>query len=518
MEASFSDHSKNVNNLHLMYSSLSLRAKCGLPPPLLFPSESPEEHDNSVCNQQSWKNQLMEQELILIANNRIKWLLGQYTIYYQRHDVAADVHPLPSTSTEDGAPLTNYDLKQIAGAIKSSPIQPKLLLQCATEGKTSDDTEFSHYWYGILNKSNLDWYKVLLYPLEEAVAEIFEIYNLQQGDATTYFQYQAAESLCRIQNTILPSLNQALQQKQNKLHHVELFQKEVEIRCNKAFEQWDDYCMNVLKVESDVLPLCPLDKNNATAMSNYTSDIEKCVIESLRNEFHLLSESFVSSCYRKEIVEAIEYYRLFSKFISQGQSDSTCYDGLFGTLHHFASENSNTSSLEEFKTSASTRVRFISELQQLEGFLSCRKRDINGFTSRGVGHIIAEAIDMEWAQFSMKQSTSKYAEIDIDKYLQAVHDVQQQIVGDGAKAKRLRLLADAIGHPHTHGTSGQFKLLCQKAANLSRQMTILDSQSKALAHAIKISRSSANAAKSCVIKSKNRVHCISEGLESDAQT
>ena len=496
-----------------MYSSPSLRAKCGLPPPLLFPYESSEEHGNAVCNQQLWENQVKEQELMQIANNRIEWLLSQYTNYYQHHD--ANVQQLPSVSTEDGAALTTYDLKQIAEEMKSSSIQPKILLEYVTNGNTSDDTEFYQYWNGILNGSNLDWYKILLYPLEEAAAEVFTIYNLQHGDVTAYFQYQAAKSLCRIQNVILPLLEKALQQKQNSLHNMELTQKEVEIRYNKAFEQWDDYCMNVLKVESDILPLCPLDKNNAAAMSNYISDIGKCVIEPLRNEFNSLSERFVASCSRKDIVEAIEYYRVFSQFVSQCQSDKTFYDGLFEKLHHFASENSSTSALDEFKTSAATRVQLISELQQLEGFLSCRKRDIGGFTSRGVGHIIAEAIDMEWIQFSMKQSTSKYTEIHIDRYLQAVHDVQQQIVGDGAQAKRLRLLADAIGYPHTRGTSGQLNLLCQKAANLSRQMTIFDSQSKALTRSIAMLTSSVNAAKSDVNKTKNRAHRITKGLESD---
>jgi hypothetical protein len=89
-----------------------------------------------------------------------------------------------------------------------------------------------------------------------------------------------------------------------------------------------------------------------------------------------------------------------------------------------------------------------------------------------------------------------------------------QIVGDGTHAKRLRLLADAVGHESVPAEpfSLHLNLLCLKAAHLSRQLTLLDDQSKTLYKSMEEIEKSIGQTQTELKVMENRIQYIGEGL------
>jgi hypothetical protein len=502
---------------------------CGLPPLLPFPPDS--FSDDSTLTE-VWDKQLKENELIKVANERIQWLLGHLRIYIDSlEDVTTeDVQQLLSSNAGVGVALTTFDLKQIATTLKVMPIQSTTFWESLQKGApgAADDSNFLQYWNERLSKSNLgslDWIDLLMLPLDDAASGVMAIYhvddnrNMKREDATAYLQCQAVEILCIIRNEILPSTKQRLHLQKSQLHKMQTIQKEVEHRYNTAFDQWDDYCVNVLKIESDKLPLCPVNKHDAASMDSFVRDIGKCVVEPLRDEFGTLSEHFVRqltersinggnefNCYSEDIFQAINYYREFTRFVSQNHPEYSESEHL-ETLYQFATSNDINSCLLQFMTSPDARVKLLSDLQQLDAFLSCRKRENTGAISRGFGHFVAEAIDMEWTRSNIK--------CDTDRFKQATHDLLMRIIGDGTQAKRLRLLANAVGYPATQKVSSHFSLLCQRASNLACHMMNIDDQSKSLANALAKLVSNIDKTDREIRTVENRVRYICEELKSD---
>ena len=481
-----------------------LRSQCGLPPLLLFPPED-------TTNQQLWDNNAKEKELMDIANERVQWLIG----YINR----LDENILLSPHADHGAP-TIFDIKKVSALLQNSPIQLNKFRDhiISNYACSDDDAKYVQYWKGKIVEGNCsDWDSLFLYPLEEAAADILTTYSadnealFQSQDIEAYLQYQAAETLRTVQHMTLSSLKDRLQQQQSQLIKMEAIQKDIERKYNTAFEYWDDYCMNVLKVESDTLPLCPLNSHDAAAMNSFVLEIGKCVIGPLREEFNALSERFIkkltgnNAAEDSAISQAINYYRTFTKFLRQQHSS----DEQLETLHHFVTGSDSNICIGQFQSSPDTRVKLISDLQMLEVFLSCRKKEIDGSSSRGFGHVISEAIDLEWAQFSTKQMLSID---DIGRFKQSTNDVLQQILGDSAQARRLRLLSDAVGYHCDQEASSQLKLICQKAANLSLDMTLLDEKSKVMTASITKHTSAIESVKQAVKAMEISVNIISEGL------
>ena len=451
------------------------------------------------------------------ADDKIQWLLFRVTTAINSlEDMNTDVERVLSTYTGGSIALTIFDLEQIAAALKRSSFQPDNVLDTS-----SKDTKFLQYWVDRINGSEMmDWNSVLKCPLEEAASEILTLYkgsesNVKQ-DTTIYLQYYASEILRTACQTEQPALKQRLQQRKHELNHLQTSHAAVEQRYNASFDQWDDYCKNVLKVESDTLPLCPLNKYEDVVFDAYAKDIEKCVVESLRKEFDSLSERFVKGCHREDIVQAIGYCRSFTEFVSQQEVCNA--DSMLETLSQFITGNNISSCLSQFRTLPCVRVQLVSDLQQLEVFLSCRKRDIAAASSRGFGHNIAEAIGVEWTKFTIEKSTSKntgLAPHDVDRFQHATCEVLQQIAGDGTQAKRLRLLSDTVGYSSTQQSPST---LYQKAAKLSCQMTLLDDQSKLLAQSVKKTKVYIEETEKELKAVENRVQYISERLNKNSHT
>ena len=425
-----------------------------------------------------------------------------------------DAEGMLSMYTGGNIVLTIFDLEQIVAALKSTSFQPDIVL-----GQSSNkiDSNLSKYWENRINRGSItDWESALRCPLEEAAVEILTLHNDNERDAKqdtmTYLHYHASEILRAVCEIDQHSLKQRLQQQNQELHQLQTCYSDVEQRYNTSFDQWDDYCKNVLKVESDALPLCPLNKHDDEIFDDYIKDIETCVRQSLRDEFKSLSERFVEGCYREDIVQAIDYYHNFTEFVSQRKVFSNS-DSMLKTLNKFTSGVDISSCLSQFRTSPAARVQLVSDLQQLDIFLSCRKKDIAAASSRGFGHNIAEAIDVEWNQFNIEKSTNMNAGVsphDVDRFQQATYEVLKQIVGEGAQAKRLRLLSDAVGYSSTEESP---RILYLKAGKLSLQMTVLDDQSKLLVQSIKKAEKVMEMSEKDLKKMENRIQYISERLK-----
>ena len=473
----------------------------------------------------------------------------------------------------------------------------------------------------------------LLLPLRDATREILSCYKCIGNEsypppatvsATTtskitpqeiqnYLLYHTKHTLTHIQHFVLPSLLTKSNAQQTQLSsRQQPILMEWEKRYDVAFEEWDDYCIKVLGVECDVLPLFPVrrrcvdgggdnidnsgtiggnekkvceeeeeEDDDAILICNYAHQVETCVLKPMRKEFEMLSKGFLKlfvmhgvgdvrndisdsamavKCHGKDIVNAIDYYRQFTTFVSstrwldpshqqkqkQKQQSSHTFgdtaendDGMviFSTLSKFisalgpsstisAQDNDASSTttyesiLSEFINSPIARVNLVTELQQLDAFLSSRKRELSSGNSnsgplasaRG-GIAIVEAMDMEWT----RECVSRHSGLegmsleDVLRFHSAVQHVLVQIVGDGMQAKRLRFLADAIGCcPKT--TTYRFRLLCQRAAHLARYMTVCHEQREACSQLVKQAGLELELAKSDVTRMEMRVELIRNGL------
>ena len=185
--------------------------------------------------------------------------------------------------------------------------------------------------------------------------------------------------------------------------------------------------------------------------------------------------STLSKCYGMDICAAIVYYKQFTNFISiataskttptsssniatkdDDKNDST----ILATLHLFVVHSSNNNNNEhddlsshdstlllQFKTSPLTRTNLIFDLQQLEAFLSSRKKELSLQQPSSVTHRIVreivDVIEMEWTQYCMKQQFPLILLEDVIRYHDSVRTVLSQFIGNA----RLLFLADNVGVP-----------------------------------------------------------------------
>jgi hypothetical protein len=532
--------------------------KCGLPPLLPFHPGSTQSLPSDAV-EQVWNSQLKEQEFMDNAMYKIRWILVRLQDHITSLDMDVDFQVLcDANGSTNEPPLTVFDLNQVALRLEDLPVQlDRSTFSQYLEKSTSselDDTKLISYWIERVRVSS-GWENMLVCPLKDAASDIFALYGQEmdgnQNDLVdNYLQYYAVQILRQIQHVSLPSLKQQLEKQQNHHHKMQSTQKEVANRYNTTFEQLDDYCMNVLRIESDTLPLYL--GNDATIGDNamidaYAKDIGNCVIQPMGKEFHTLCDRFVRLLtgwsklsddnfidHRKDICRAIAYHRHFIKFVSNQQCAHDHTDDMpLKTLHQFAAGSSDNyeyhgeSCLSQFIISPRTRVELINDLQQLDSFLSCRKRELVGVTSRSFGHSVAEANDLEWTQFCIKQkgNTASSEQVPMDNlvgitseevalFKQSTQDILMQIVGDGTHAKRLRLLADAVGHESVPAEpfSLHLNLLCLKAAHLSRQLTLLDDQSKTLYKSMEEIEKSIGQTQTELKVMENRIQYIGEGL------
>ncbi|KAL3790025.1 hypothetical protein HJC23_011381 [Cyclotella cryptica] len=565
--------------------------RCGLPPLLAFPpdpthniSDDQSDSDEQTCRgKKLWENQLKELELVNTANRRIRWLLSRLSVHIDTSESCeSDVNDLfpyfHSGDVENYAdPITIFELNRITKKLNNFSSKVDIVFgPSETSASTSEeieDTTCCRYWRDIIpkrfssNNISLRWSDLLALPLEDAASDILELFEVNSDNKgnvegiQSYLHYQAAEALRNIEEVTLPSLKQRLKQNQNQHHKMQMIQKEFANRYNKIFEQLDDYCMNVLRVESDTLPLCPLKHEESlqdeTLIDSYARDIGKCAFEPMRKEFYTLSDRFVKLLtgvtmessgerryYGQSISRGIIYFRRFIEFITSSQdiskqqqsfdrNNQVSLETLYQFTHVNVSNNNQHSAtcLSQFMNSPAVRAKLVSDLQQLEAFLTCRNREITRTSSRGFGHTLEEAIDMEWTQFCIKRGANqttaqgvsegmeKVSSDDIILFQEATHNVLTQIAGDGAQAKRLRLLADAVGYPSSNEATSiesfslHFDHLCQKAANISYQMTFFDEQSKRMTEAILQIETEMDLTQKEVRVTENRIECICNGLK-----
>jgi len=523
------------------------RSECGLPPLQPFPPSSSMENNGTdsliiASNQEVvWENQLKEEQLINAANEKIQWIFTRLRDHTNAIEDCRGNFDEFFPNMKQKSTFTIYDLKWIAKAMSSSSIEISAFLQSLNTLEavdvSADDTGLTEYWKEIIINTN-EWENVLLRPLREAASEIVAIYRtLNQGgkkakNEATYLQYKARETLRTIKQSTLPSLKQRSHMQQNQLRKMRTLQKESEERYNAKFKELDEYCIHVLSVESDTLPLCPLDKTDSDKMDLFAREIGKCVIKSLRDEFCTLTERFIGliaepSCLRDDIIQAMTYYHSFVNFANfASRNSSDVKDDLpLQTLYRFTTNNEDNRM--QFKDSPTVRVQLVTNLQQLDAFLACRKKEIDASSSKGFGHIVKESVGMEWTRFCMQQTSTSNIDHscsqrlgginidDITRFKNATDKILQQIVGDGGHAKRLRLLSDAVGYNSTQELSPYLTRLCHEAANHLRQMSSIDEQSKALVSPIKKLASNIITNKQEMQALVARVTYISEGLKSN---
>ncbi|KAL7481651.1 hypothetical protein ACHAW6_007330 [Cyclotella cf. meneghiniana] len=575
------------NHLTIETPSQLRTIRCGLPPLLPFP---PDPTDTSIRNiehshsnegksrgRQLWAKQSKEQELMNTANRRIRWILTRLGSHINSLESVCDERDLfpynhSRGEENDACRLTVFDLNCIARKLNGLSCEFDILLEPREKlESTSEEVEgaaYFRYWNETIsvrfpdNNIPLCWSAVLAIPLEEVASDILALYEVNSDNKSNgegirnYLQYQAAETLRNVQELALPSVKHRLKQKQTLHHKMQMTQKEFANRYNKTFELWDEYCTNVLRVESDTLPLCPRENedsldNYETTTDSYAKDISKCAFEPLRQEFRKLSDRFVKLLtgvsmessgerryYGQSISHGITYYRRFIEFILSSQ-DIKNHEQLLDrerevpleTLYQFTTEISSTDNhhgatcFSQFINSPAVRAKLVSDLRQLDAFLSCRRREISKTSSRGFGHTLAEAIDIEWTQFCIRGGANdtaghwKVSSDDVIRFQEATSFVLTQILGDGAHAKRLRLLADVVGYTSSDEATSRepfswhFNVLCQKAANLSRQMAFYEQQANRMTMAVLQLETEIELIQEKVRVMENRVACICDGLK-----
>jgi hypothetical protein len=271
-----------------------------------------------------------------------------------------------------------------------------------------------------------------------------------------------------------------------------------------AFEKWDDFCTDVLGVESsDSLPSFPnisMDNDEGELqciISEYTKEVGMHVMDLMRDEFDELSIRFCHSlsssnnnvtrtkedtkCYGEDMINAIHHYRQFTSFISIAASSSGSdnvenntagedeeNDGTnLATLYRFVVSSSNLDEkddpttdrgalITQFKTSPITRGRLIGDLQQLEAFLSSRKQELSSHRSLSSAHRggrdVIDAMELEWTQYCMMQSSPPLSQSplsleDVTRYHSSACNIISQILGNGSAMTRMSFLADNVGVP-----------------------------------------------------------------------
>ena len=516
-----------IDHIMMKSQSSSYRSQvCGLPLKLAFsPSASPpnagSEHQ---LLQLQWKNQGREEELWKDAQTETLVLLREIISFQQgREDMDREsslaedlmenfgrriVHP---TSTDedienedhqfDYAWLTIHDTEKIALKLQEHHAEgPTDFLQNST-----DQSLVKHIQEKDLVPPNIkSWHDVIIIPFNNAAQTILQIYDkdASKQHIYQYLTYRAIRTMEQVKYFSIPSQKKEMLQLKEYYCKQQRLITELERYYNDAFEKLDDYCTNVLGVESDTLPLFPEEPVSAAvndehdtidkAIDEYSDQVASHVRAFMMNELNEVSERFLSilADNRKAIATAIEYYLHFTKFLASTQwrdgQESAIDDKqemTMLTLRHFVTSPVD-SLISEFIQSPSTRVILVSELHHLDSFLISRKRELS--SRAGVGRDVIEAIDLAWTQHCITTETSSKSgcnlnEVtldDISQFSSAVQNVLAQIVGDSLHAKRLRQLADVLGCLPSEDAF-RFKILCRRAAVLANQMSNYQRQKEA---------------------------------------
>ena len=419
--------------------------------------------------------------------------------------------------------LTIYDVDKIAQILQDHlPFDNAIIHEFIQNSKRSvSDTVLKH----IQEKENLmkSWYELLITPLKDAANEILKLYDkdLSSSSSSTqqYLHYRAIRTMEQAQHFTLPYQKRQLSLlKENNAMQQQIVQ-ELERCYNESFEKLDDYCMNMLGVESDTLPLFPeiqhlqksqekmnCDGNIEQIINEYSYQVGNHIRKIMMNELEELAKKFLAFLDDKRLVlsHAIQYYQQFTNFLSSSQwertrrSDNAAGESstskiLLPTLQQFATSSSEGNSrLPQFIQSPSMRYTLVTELQQLDTFLVARQRELSSRIGGG-GRDVANAMNLAWIQCNASSDHGTFNDVtmnDISQYRSTVQSVLLQITGDGLHAKRLRLLADALGHPLDADDEDfcRFKGLCLRAAELAYKMALYQSQQEASAVSMEYSK------------------------------
>ena len=374
-----------------------------------------------------------------------------------------------------------------------------------------------------------------------------------------YLLRHASQTHGQIEHFKLPSLQKQLLLHEEHYHQQERRLKQISQMYDTAFEKWDDFCTDVLGVESDSLPLFPtmsMDEDESELQCNiseYTKEVGMHVVDSMRDEFDKLSIRFFHSltkCYGEDIINAIHHYRQFTSFISIAASSSGGddvdnntaeedeeNDGTnLATLYRFVVSSSNhnekddpTSDRElimQFKKSPSTRARLISDLQQLEAFLSSRKRELSSHRSlssaRG-GRDVIDAMELEWTQCCMAQSPplsqSPASLEDVTRYHSSARNIISQILGNGSATTRMSFLADNVGVPtidhdtYSDSFATPLRATCRNAALLAHRMALYQCAQEASTKIVEACALAVGSTREEISTMERRIIRIRDGLD-----
>jgi hypothetical protein len=533
----------------MMNKSLSSKYRteiCGLPPKLAFSpsSTTSSSNDERYQHQQeqmlSWKKQLREEELWTTAVSNTKCLLNDVISFWEEQ---LQQRQEGKEQKKDVSRLLSDDLTQLFGrriiiVPKHADIINRLdtwltvydlekiakLFQDHLSFDGSNDYGTRLFAQGHLPEKktgpNSCWYEIIIMPYNNAANQILKIYeknktsspSQQQLITQQYLKYRAIRTMEEVKYFKIPFYKRQLSQ-MKQYHHNEQqrLQNELEQRYNDAFEKLDDYCINVLGVESDNLPLFPEQQlqeekfGEITVHSHQVIDqvideysflLGKHVRKIMFNELEQLSRNFLTSFEgnRMVISNAIAYYEQFIGFVSSKrwqrdshlhESANTKSDEILSTLAEFAT-SSSVLLTSQFMHSSSTRVTLVSDLQQLDAFLASRRQELSSRV--GGGRDVAEAIDLAWSRYCISTSTARAATSgcnfrditfdEISQYASVTQSILAQIIGDRLQAKRLRLLADALGCPPEQ-EAFRFNILCRRGAELAYKMSLYQRQLEA---------------------------------------
>jgi len=442
------------------------------------------------------------------------------------------------------------------------------------------------------------WEDLLLLPHRTAAAHVLSCNNMEVSKkcATTsadvdvdvneesiheYLLRHASQTHEKMEHFQLPSLRKHLLLHEEHYHQQERRLKRIGQMYDTAFEKWDDFCTDVLGVESsDSLPSFPnvsMDENESNLqciISEYTKEVGMHVVDSMRDEFDTLSIRFFHSlssppnnnvtrtkedtkCHGEDFINAIHHYRQFTSFTSIAASSSPGCDNVenntagedeenestnLATLYRFVMSSSHNEKddsttgrgalITEFKTSPITRGRLIGDLQQLEAFLASRKQELSSHRSLSsahrVGRDVIDAIELEWTQFCMMQSSPPLSQSpvssleDITRYHSSTCNILSQIHGNGsAMTTRMSFLADNVGvvptidHDDVNSdcfTTSSFGATCRNAALLAHRLALYQCAQEASTNVVEACALAVGSTREEISRLERRIIKIRDGL------
>ena len=479
---------------------------CNLPPKLAFspsPSDATKGNNDDANNghqMQLWRNQLREEELWDEAQaNTQRLLCDMISLCGQKiSDVLIqqfgrrlfEIEEKQQNQFDNIIWLTIDDLENIVNTIQ--------------DNRSTDGPDI------ILHK-DMSWQEAIVSPFNDAACAILTLYNpqdLSSNQQTTirqYLHYRSIRTMEQVKYFTIPFQKRQLLQLKGYHNKQQQLEEHLERSYNDAFEKFDNYCMNVLGVESDTLPLFPDQHGVADSVDecltmkvidDYAEQVAGHVRGIMADELEKLSLRFLSFFQdnRKAISGAAEYYQQFSCFLSsdkwkQGHgsaNDCKQDEVLIPTLKQFLDSSSNDSLLSEFAQKPPTRNMLIADLQQVQHFLMSRKRELSSRVANG--REVAGAIDLAWTQHCITACPSNtdygldsITLDDVSQYISAVEIILAQVIGENSHAKRLRLLADTVGTSRKED-SVMFQRICRRASQLTHKMSLYQSQQERTSH------------------------------------